>query len=93
MTDQKVQKTKTIHVTQHDINCGFQRSNSSCPIALAVGRVFDDAPVIVRTATIAVGCSNEMRLPRSARTFVVRYDGGDVVAPFSFRLDLLKGAF
>ena len=81
-----------VNVTQEHINKGERHSTSACPIAWALKDVLpaDSCAVNVR-ASVAVWFRNSdyyrAWLPRSAQDFVVEFDNGQDVSPFSFELD------
>ena len=81
-----------VNVTQEHIDKGERYSTSACPIARALKDVLpaDSCAVNVRAA-VAVWFQNSgyyrAWLPHSAQDFVVEFDSGQDVEPFSFELD------
>lgn len=76
-----------IEVTEDDIKRGNQYSCYTCPIALAVCRLFPDANVQVSSYRITVETGDGFEyfyLPREAKNFIQNFDGGRSVQPFSF---------
>ncbi len=84
----------TVEVTQEDIDGGAKRSCGSCPIALAINRVDGGlwrAGVESHAAYISVRgpvATEHMKaiLPCEARDFIVEFDQGLHVQPFTFPL-------
>lgn len=81
--------TKTITVTQDDIDNGTPACNDGCPIALAMQRVFTkDATVGTEHfwpwATEFPDMPVTGNLPAIAKDFVRDYDEGRPVQPFQF---------
>lgn len=81
-------RTITINVTKRDIKNGKAGAGScsKCPIALAVKRINKNwcvgaATIFSRRNSLWVAL-----LPRSARTFIDRFDSRERVRPFSFKL-------
>lgn len=82
--------TRTITVTQEDIQNGMPACNDACPIALAMQRVFGKEAHVGTmhfwpTAVEWPDAPVEGDLPRSARKFVRDYDDGRPVKPFRFK--------
>ena len=82
--------TKTINVTQDDIDNGEPACNSACPIALAMQRVFGkDAHVGTEHfwpwATEFPDMPVTGDLPDEAKDFVRDYDDGLPVEPITFQ--------
>lgn len=81
-----------VNVTQEHIDKGERYSTSACPIAWALRDVLptDSFGVNVR-ASVAVWFRNggyyQAGLPRTAQDFVVEFDNGHNMSPFSFGLD------
>lgn len=78
-------KTKTIRVTKKDIANGEPGRTRLCPVALAVKRQW--RPVEVQKRAIYV-CSDDRRisLPITVGRFIMRFDDGKTVKPFSFKI-------
>ena len=87
--------TKTINVTQQDIDKGAPCDSESCPIALAVLRATESdggafgPEVAVGPLRVEIGALGEFRLPPVATKFRRRFDAGERVEPFSFEIELL----
>ena len=79
-----------IEVFQEDIESGFPRDQHSCPIAKALVRTgFEDVTVQKQFVWGNLdGGFYEFRLPRRARRFIKRFDGGKTVKPFQFKARL-----
>ena len=83
-----------VNVTEKDIEQGRKRNCRHCPIALAIRRKFPGDSTVVRVdRKIAFiwptgGSYFATDLPRAARDFVVDFDSGRVVSPFTFNLSL-----
>jgi len=79
MLTKKYPTTLRIEITEDDINKGEAKQPSSCPIALAVERMFPDA--------YAISVTDEIRIDgyryRSAKVsdFVESFDNGGYVQP------------
>ena len=84
--------TKTIRVTQQDIDAGVRGSFCECPVALALGRVYRAQPITVRHEGLFVGELNDAALkiakgpPRLSR-YIARFDAGETVLPTTFTVD------
>lgn len=75
-----------IYVTRKDINNGDRAHMRSCPIALAVGRIFKDQYVTALPVSgITVGSKTYAVLEKVAK-FICDFDTGKPVKPFSFWL-------
>ncbi len=85
-----------VNVTQEDIdtarrNQPFLIASESCPIALAVKRVFNTRVIVGRQRVIFPREHTSAGLPHSACEFIGRFDNNkDPVFPFEFSLDLEK---
>jgi hypothetical protein len=90
-------KTRTIQVTQEDINKGLPRSYDSCPIALAANREFSDARhitvspnkiIVHRPEESPYSLGETWYLPTKAILFILAFDnrGGSAVSPFTFEV-------
>lgn len=75
---------KLIKVTRQDIYSGRRGSSSSCPIALALDRSFNQNGVISVDGNFAQVNLVSSKLPRSASRFVTQFDDGKKVKPFNF---------
>jgi hypothetical protein len=82
-----------VNVTAEDIDHGERNWCTRCPVALGLRRTFP------RANLVAAHCDHyEVRyggpevhagtLPRPARDFIARFDGGIVVFPFAFELEV-----
>lgn len=83
-----------IEVTQEDIDRGKQGSRCWCPIARAIKRtlywmpgdtMIPDGRVEVSIAQVAIE-DGRADLPFEASNFIVAFDRGEPVKPFSFEL-------
>ena len=81
-------KPKTIKVTREDISKGMPLESDACPISLAIKRTMKVKRVDVSAYEITVG-STKMSIPRSAKRFMLDFDDGRPVKPFSFQLSLV----
>lgn len=74
-----------IEVTQADIDKGEASNCSECPVALAARRAFLSRNVSVNQVIL---CTNQdiYSLPKSARQFILDFDDGKPVKPFSFQI-------
>jgi hypothetical protein len=77
-----------IDVTQEDIEAGKRRKVTTCPIARAANRVFVKAARVntfeIRVAGMHVFTGQP--LPLRASRFVMAFDSGRPVKPFSFTI-------
>jgi hypothetical protein len=79
--------TKTITVTQKDIDDGEQDSTYSCPIALAANRTLNRHDVFVSGGYMAFG-NKKGCLPIKAQKFICHFDSDIRVKPFSFKIQV-----
>ncbi len=88
----------TIKVTKSDIKNGIKRDCDTCPIALAITRVLSpkyiieiepDQVNIYKHGTILMDCG-DYPLPKIAKAFILKFDRGHHVNPFSFNLNVKK---
>jgi hypothetical protein len=90
-----------VRVTEEDIRQGARRSNTSCPVALAVKREFPkDSTIIVRSIVISVFTLStspaeplsleewNARIPEIAQEFIGRFDSKQPTTPIAFDLEL-----
>ena len=89
-----------VYVTQKDIDEGEVGACGSCPVALAMGRLFPHlAPVVQQTrvhyrprqGSHWLRDERGMPAPEEVREFVRRFDGGNDVEPFHFDLPTSLG--
>lgn len=77
-----------ITVTQKDIDKGVV-NNRLCPIAIAISRKTKYAPYVMRSE-VDVYVKNEWQygvaLPKSAMSFIKKFDDEKKVKPFTFKL-------
>lgn len=82
----------TITVTQQDIIDGKRESTCACPIALAANRCIQGAVARVNDDWINIsymsGRFESLALPMEAETFVLCFDTGLPVEPFTFELPI-----
>jgi hypothetical protein len=77
-----------VEVTEKDIRTGIQADCMECPIALAINRSLGSGHARVRRHRIdmynpTLKC---IPLPSEARAFVLDFDRGKEVLPFSFEI-------
>lgn len=85
-----------VDVTQEDIEMGERRASMRCPVALAVRRVPELSACVVGPKDVisdspAHPNGLDIPLPGAAIKFVLRFDSGRPVRPFSFELELPEG--
>lgn len=86
-----------VKVTQTHINQGCRFSTVSCPIALAAKEKFhrrvevglDDLGVFRSSSSVAGGSSVTYELPFKAQKFIIDFDNGKQVKPFTFEAKLI----
>ena len=78
--------TYTIDVTQEDIDQGERDKCRRCPIALAMKRVFPGKVSLVYGTVAWVDLDRYADLPDEAQQFIMYFDEGEPVEPFSFSL-------
>lgn len=90
-----------IEVTADDIRLGEPREACLCPIALAVARLLDTAPVneevvvgvLMLLATLPDDLTfTEYELPEEATRFICDFEDGKTVLPFTFTARLAGAA-
>lgn len=74
----------SVDVTQEHIDKGMRDSCLSCPIALALKKK-GDRLVRVRN-TVAYVANMPYQLPQEAIAFILDFDHGELVKPFSFEM-------
>lgn len=79
--------TTQITVTQEDITNGFPGSYTSCPVALALRRVFPEEGVDVDSDSLIIG-DREVETSEAVGGFMEEFDEGSPVEPFTFTLEL-----
>jgi len=79
-------RTVTINVTEDDILMGVARSCLVCPLALAIGRTFEERVFVSVRDKQVDGIWIE--LPQSAKDFQTSFDSGKTASPFSFEITL-----
>ena len=78
-----------IEVKQEHIDKGYRRSKCWCPVALALRDAGLEQPsvnplrIIYSRGLHTVGCE----VPESAKQFILAFDVGECVKPFSFALE------
>lgn len=84
-------KTK-IQITSTDIKKGFPNVVDMCPIALAVRRKMKAHNVSVGGhVNFSIKRNNfRAKLPKKAVNFIIRFDDGQKVKPFSFIMTVLE---
>jgi len=81
---------RIIKVTQKHIDAGNFKTSTSCAISLAVKCVFPTQLVNTHPNTLIIG-DQRFVLPAAIRLFVQEFDDHLTVAPFTFRVDTMKG--
>lgn len=71
-----------IHITKEDIRLGIKKSLTHCPIALSFRRQFPDIWVHVLGPFLETN-STTLHFPESVRQFIIDFDRGKSVQPFS----------
>lgn len=90
--DSRVEKRYVIEVTQEDIDAAVKGNSSRCAVATAIARQIGDAGhVIVDVQTIRFSrLDKRARLyyltPPVVTSYIIDFDAGDPIEPFSFRL-------
>lgn len=80
-----------VSITQEGINDGVRRDCQSCPVALALTRAIGEEVIVsgiwctIAPDTLAV---KMIELPRAVREWIVRFDRGFLVSPFTFELEV-----
>ena len=81
----------TVTVTEGHITEGVRGSCSHCPVALALDDAFPDATAYANGATFDLwfhaGDAMRFDLPAEAESFILAFDDGDPVEPFTFTVD------
>ncbi len=85
-----------IDVTREDIDNGTKRACGLCPVALAAKRVVAPFMRVAAYSTALELVTTERpfrpdtlhRLPATATSFIIDFDRGSPVEPFSFELDI-----
>lgn len=79
-----------VSVTEEHIKNGEPKSFSGCPIALACKELFPNCDIDVDLESIGVYPNNErydfLMTPKKAQNFIKKFDDGEKVKPFSFRV-------
>ncbi len=81
-----MQTTTKIQVTQQDIDAGQRGRCATCPIAMAMSRVIDEAVLVELNAAVPDSflTTGWYALPESAASFQRNYDDMKPVEPFEF---------
>lgn len=79
-------KSYHIVVTQEHIDDGVAGDCGACPLALAALELPDVSTARVGYTTITINDEVMLNLPQAAQTFVLNFDLGRAVSPFSFEL-------
>ena len=77
-----------VEVTQEHIDRGQRKAHCYCPVALALKDVGVKEPVVFGGYFRALGDTEDTKLPPKVDDFVLAYDLGLKVTPFTFDLDL-----
>lgn len=78
-----------ITVTQDDIDCGFRSNCHLCPIARAIARETGRHSKFIRFDSperIEVGCEVYQTSDQNVINFILDFDCGKPVQPFSFEM-------
>ena len=80
-----------VEVTKKDIAIGIPKSRYACPVALAVRRATktprsEFQQVEVTSEGVCHGFVKFTRASRRVKRFIKRFDDGEAVEPFKFRL-------
>jgi hypothetical protein len=84
--------TYKITVTQQDIDAGVRGSDVYCMASTAIGRLIPSATRIstdvqcIRFTDSELGIRYTYLTPREVQQYVIDYDAGDPIKPFSFTL-------
>lgn len=82
--------TIEVEVTQKDIDIGKHGSQEYCPVALAIRRAFQSE--VVQISGHAGWIDDvPIQLSDNVRSFVVAFDAGRYVSPFTFTLWRIEG--
>src|SRR5262245_27636965 len=81
---------RTVAITEKDIEKAHRNNSYKCVVAQAVARTFpDDHHIEVDTQTIRITDGQERKAyltPYAVQGYVVAFDAGDRIEPFSFQL-------
>lgn len=85
--------SRKITVTQEDIDGAIRNASNRCAVADAIKRSIPDA-IRIRVDTQTIRYTSRTRKERrffltapSAQEYIVKFDAGDVIGPFTFNLD------
>lgn len=81
-------KTITVEVRWDHIQRGATRNIRACPVALALKDATGTAWTVSQHSLYEVGSLSYRAAPRSVHDFVVLFDTGTPVQPFSFEIAL-----
>lgn len=79
---------KKIKVTEKHISSGIRRAGDACPIAKALNDAGYSNVIITRQICIVKG--HKIELPVDVKLFIMNFDRGRTVKPFSFTITLPK---
>lgn len=81
-----------IDVLQKDIDYGVRKACMNCPISRAIARAVDSFHVVVTPVIVRIYkkelIQKRYSLPSKAQDFVLDFDNGRAVKPFTFELDI-----
>lgn len=77
-----------VEVTAEDIAAGVPSDCQECPIALALKRAGVIEPAVAKTWFLAGKGADMVNLPPLGWSFVIEFDNGRKVEPFSFEIDV-----
>jgi len=78
-----------IRVSNDDIRLGLAGTSFGCPVARAIHRQFPELYISVLPSGIRLGSAPRVKTPCRVQRFIRKFDGGEQVAPFAFRLKVL----
>lgn len=78
-----------VSVTAEDIEKGQRMTADRCPIALAVHRIegYENAAVYPGSGVVLDSKYAGCPIPEEAKDFIIRFDTGDKVKPFTFEFE------
>jgi hypothetical protein len=76
-----------VTVTQEDIEQGCRGDVGHCPVARAIARALDRSDILVWGARVNLFYApSSFYLPGHVTQWIVRFDHGEPVSPFSFEM-------
>lgn len=80
--------TEIIEVRQEDIDRGVRGACNQCPVALAIRRTLPGIRAMADSLRLDLTPNYFVWTPSVARRFILDYDRGQPVHPFSFPLEI-----